>query len=238
MHFVYMVRCSDGTLYTGYTRDPERRTRAHNAGRGAKYTAGRLPVSLVYWEFCDSRSAALKREHQLKRLERPQKERLARECFRSMHASTDGIGLASLNPEVKDMNLRDKYNNAIQTAKNFRMDGSAQERDGKLYFNGTVTSEAEKNAIWDAIKTVPDWRNDVVADVKVVPRPGVDAPVSSMKTYTVKKGDTLSAIAKEYLGDAKEYMKIFNANKDQLTDPDKIQPGQVLKIPAMDRQLT
>ena len=59
-----------------------------------------------------------------------------------------------------------------------------------------------------------------------------------MKTYTVKKGDTLSAIAKEYLGDAKEYMKIFNANKDQLTDPDKIQPGQVLKIPAMDRQLT
>ena len=136
------------------------------------------------------------------------------------------------------MNLRDKYNNAIQTAKNFRMDGSAQEREGKLYFTGTVGSEAEKNAIWDAIKTVPDWKNDVGADVKVVPKPGVAAPVSSMKTYTVKKGDTLSAIAKEYLGDAKEYMKIFNANKDQLTDPDKIQPGQVLKIPAMDRQLT
>jgi putative endonuclease len=228
MHFVYMVRCSDGTLYTGYARDPERRTQVHNAGRGAKYTARRLPVSLVYWESCDSRSAALKREYQVKHLDRSQKERLA----------TSGIGFATLNPEVKDMNLRDKYNNAIQTAKNFRMDGSAQERDGKLYFNGTVTSEAEKNAIWDAIKTVPDWKNDVVADVKVVPRPGVDAPVSSMKTYTVKKGDTLSAIAKEYLGDAKEYMKIFNANKDQLTDPDKIQPGQVLKIPAMDRQLT
>ena len=228
MHFVYMVRCADGTLYTGYTRDLERRTHIHNAGRGAKYTAGRLPVSLVYWELCGSRSAALKREYQLKRLERPKKELLAA-C---------GIGFAPLNPEVKYMNLRDKYNNAIQTAKNFRMDGSAQERDGKLYFSGTVTSEAEKNAIWDAIKTVPDWRNDVIADVKVVPRPGVDAPVSSMKTYTVKKGDTLSAIAKEYLGDAKEYMKIFNANKDQLTDPDKIQPGQVLKIPAMDRQLT
>ena len=228
MHFVYMVRCSDGTLYTGYARDPERRTRVHNTGRGAKYTARRLPVSLVYSESCGSRSAALKREYEVKHLARSQKERLA----------SSGIALATLNPEVTHMNLRDKYNNAIQTAKNFRMDGSAQERDGKLHFNGTVTSEAEKNAIWDAIKTVPDWRTEVIADVKVVPRPGVDAPVSSMKTYTVKKGDTLSAIAKEYLGDAKEYMKIFNANKDQLTDPDKIQPGQVLKIPAMDRQLT
>jgi nucleoid-associated protein YgaU len=134
------------------------------------------------------------------------------------------------------MNLRDKYNHAVQTAKNFRMDGSAQERDGKLHFTGTVASEAEKNAIWDAIKTVPDWRNDVVADLKVVPKPGASAPVSSMKTYTVKKGDTLSGIAREYLGDAKEYPRIFEANKDQLTDPDKITPGQVLKIPAMERQ--
>jgi nucleoid-associated protein YgaU len=136
------------------------------------------------------------------------------------------------------MNLRDKYNHAIQTAKNFRMDGSAQERDGKLHFTGTVTSEAEKNAIWDAIKTVPDWRNDVVADLKVMPKPGVAAPVSSMKTYTVKKGDTLSGIARDHLGDAKEYMRIFDANKDQLTDPDKIMPGQVLKIPAMERHLS
>jgi nucleoid-associated protein YgaU len=136
------------------------------------------------------------------------------------------------------MNLREKYNHAIQTAKNFRMDGSADERNGKLHFNGTVTSEAEKNAIWDAIKTVPDWRNEVVADVKVVPKPGVSAPVTSMKTYTVKAGDTLSAIAREYLGDANAYMRIFEANKDQLTDPDKIKPGQVLKIPAAERQLT
>jgi nucleoid-associated protein YgaU len=136
------------------------------------------------------------------------------------------------------MNLREKYNHAIQTAKNFRMDGSAQEKDGKLHFNGTVASEAEKNAIWDAIKTVPDWRNDVAADINVSPRAGVAAPVSSMKTYTVKRGDTLSKIAREFLGDANEYMQIFNANKDQLKDPDEIQPGQILKIPATDRQLT
>ena len=135
------------------------------------------------------------------------------------------------------MALREKYNHAIQTAKNFKMDGAAEERDGKLYFKGTVTSEAEKNAIWDALKTVGDWKNDVVADITVKPRPGVDAPVSSMKTYTVKAGDTLSKISREYLGDANEYMRIFEANKDQLTDPDKIKPGQVLKIPAMDKQL-
>ena len=59
---------------------------------------------------------------------------------------------------------------------------------------------------------------------------GTSAP--SGKTYTVKAGDTLSKIAREHLGDANAYMKIFNANKDQLTDPDKIKPGQVLKIPV------
>jgi len=130
------------------------------------------------------------------------------------------------------MALREKYNHAIQTAKNFRMDGAAEERDGKLHFKGTVASEAEKNAIWDALKTVPDWRNDVVADIAVKPKPGVDAPVSSMKTYTVKAGDTLSKIARDYLGNANDYMKVFEVNKDQLSDPDQIKPGQVLKIPA------
>ena len=134
------------------------------------------------------------------------------------------------------MNLRDKYAQAIQVAKNYKMDGSAQEREGKLHFTGTVGSEAEKNAIWDAIKTVPDWRTDVIADVKVVAKPGVAAPAASMKTYTVKAGDTLSKISREFLGNANDYMRIYEANRDQLNDPDKIQPGQVLKIPAMENQ--
>ena len=90
------------------------------------------------------------------------------------------------------MTLRDKYNHAIQVAKGFRMEGSADERDGKLYFLGTAATT----------------------------------------TYTVKAGDTLSKIAKDTLGNASSYMAIFEANKDQLTDPDKIKPGQVLKIPA------
>ena len=130
------------------------------------------------------------------------------------------------------MNLRDKYNHAIQTAKELHMEGSAQERDGKLYFSGLTKSTDEVNKIWDAIKTVPDWRNDIVGDIKVNPNAPAQAAAGGGGTYTVKAGDTLSKIAKEHLGDANAYMKIFNANKDQLTDPDKIKPGQVLKIPT------
>ena len=125
------------------------------------------------------------------------------------------------------MNLRDKYNHAIQTAKGFKMQGAADERDGKLYFKGQVQSQDEVNKIWDAIKTVPDWRNDVVAEVTLDP----NAKAAAAATYTVKAGDTLSKIAKEHLGDANDYMKIFDANKGTLTDPDKIKPGQVLAMP-------
>lgn len=124
------------------------------------------------------------------------------------------------------MALREKYNQAIQTAKSLRMDGSADERDGKLYFKGTVKSQDEANKIWDAIKTVPEWRAEVIADIKAVA-----AATAAARTVTVKAGDTLGKIAKEHLGDASKYTAIFNANRDQLSDPDKIQPGQVLKLP-------
>ena len=126
------------------------------------------------------------------------------------------------------MGLRDKYNHAIQTAKDLRMQGGAEERDGKLHFKGTTNTQAEANKIWDAIKTIPDWSKEVVADIKAtVPAAASRAPES---TYTVQSGDTLSKIAKEHLGNANAYMDIFNANRDQLSDPDKIQPGQVLRF--------
>ena len=129
------------------------------------------------------------------------------------------------------MGLREKYAYAIQTAKG-KFDGSAQERDGKLYWTGSVKTENEKNEIWSAIKTIPDWRDEIVADIQVTGGPASGAAPASAKTYTVKAGDTLSAIAKEHLGSANAYMKIFEANRDQLSDPDKIKPGQVLKIPS------
>jgi nucleoid-associated protein YgaU len=133
------------------------------------------------------------------------------------------------------MGLRDKYAQAIQVAKGFRMDGAAEEREGKLYFHGTVQTQDEANKIWDAIKTVPDWPKEIVADIKAA-APAAKAPAaaatSAAATYTVKAGDTLSKIAKTQLGDANAYMEIFNANRDLLKDPNLIQPGQVLKIPA------
>jgi nucleoid-associated protein YgaU len=130
------------------------------------------------------------------------------------------------------MGLRDKYSYAIQTAKSFRMQGSADERDGKLYFHGTVGSQSEVNKIWDAIKTVPEWQNEIVADVKATGIDATLAPDITAHTYVVRAGDTLSKIAKEMLGDSGAFMDIFNANRDQLTDPNAIRPGQVLKIPV------
>lgn len=76
MHHVYIAACDDGTLYTGYTTDPERRIAEHNAGNGAKYTRGRAPVRLVYREAFATRSEALRRECAIKRLRRTEKERL------------------------------------------------------------------------------------------------------------------------------------------------------------------
>ena len=73
MYFVYLLRCADGTLYTGFTNDLARRLAAHNAGRGAKYTRGRRPVELVYWESFSNKSSALRRECAIKRLSRAEK---------------------------------------------------------------------------------------------------------------------------------------------------------------------
>ena len=122
------------------------------------------------------------------------------------------------------MSLRDKYAAAIHVAKSVGMQGGADEANGRLQFKGTVTSEDDKNKIWDALKSVPTWKDELNAQIDVV------APAAV--TYTVQSGDTLSKIAKAHLGDANAYMKIFDANKDKLSDPDKIQVGQVLTIPS------
>ncbi|MFT9078220.1 GIY-YIG nuclease family protein [Ethanoligenens sp.] len=67
-YYAYMLRCADGTIYSGYTTAPTRRTAVHNSGRGAKYTRSRLPVKLVFTEHFSTKSEALKREAALKRL--------------------------------------------------------------------------------------------------------------------------------------------------------------------------
>ena len=123
------------------------------------------------------------------------------------------------------MSLRGTYAYSVDMAQKLGFEGTIEERGGKLHFKGTTGNQADANKIWDAIKTIPTWSKDVVADIQA--KPG-----SAAKTYTVQAGDSLSKIAKELLGDASAYPKIFDANRDQLSDPDKIKPGQVLKIPS------
>ena len=135
------------------------------------------------------------------------------------------------------MDLRGKYDYAIQTAKKLGFQGAATQEGDKLHFKGTVKSEDEKNQIWNAIKTVPDWQTDIIADIKVSASAAAAASEAETRppashTYTVKPGDSLSKIAKEHLGNGNLYMEIFNANKDVLTDPDKLKPGMVLKLPV------
>jgi nucleoid-associated protein YgaU len=139
------------------------------------------------------------------------------------------------------MSLREKYKQAISIAQQANMQSAEiDEAGGKLHLKGTAQTVPEKNRIWDAIKAVPGWETEVEADIKVS-EAGMAAwktvqATSSQpapETYTVKSGDTLSKIAREFLHDSNAYMEIFNANRDQLSDPDKIKPGQVLRIPRM-----
>lgn len=76
MNYVYIVKCSDGTLYTGWTNNLEKRMKAHNEGKGAKYTRGRGPIELVYFEEFEEKVKAMKREYEIKKLNRDSKNRL------------------------------------------------------------------------------------------------------------------------------------------------------------------
>lgn len=76
MNYTYMVKCKDGTLYTGWTNNIERRLKAHNAGRGAKYTKSRRPVELIYYESFETKTEAMKREYEIKQLSAAEKQKL------------------------------------------------------------------------------------------------------------------------------------------------------------------
>jgi nucleoid-associated protein YgaU len=145
-----------------------------------------------------------------------------------MAATTDQLAVLrhKYDPVVRLMHARGV---AIRT---IEMQGT------KLLLRAEAPSAEVKNAVWDEIKKVDPTYADLAADISVGagaaagqggPAGGVSAPAGS---YTVQKGDTLSKISKQFYGDANAYKKIFDANRDQLKDPDKIQPGQVLRIPS------
>jgi len=109
-------------------------------------------------------------------------------------------------------------------------------QDNKLFIQGTAPSEQAKNKVWDQIKLVnPNWAQELTADISVDPNAKSAAaatPGEASRTYTVQSGDSLSKISKQFYGNPNEYTKIFDANRDLLSDPNKINPGQTLRIPA------
>jgi nucleoid-associated protein YgaU len=131
---------------------------------------------------------------------------------------------------------KQKYAGALEAAgKNQVRLQNVHWENGKILIRGEAPSEDAKSKVWDAVKAVNGGINpqDATIDITVVkaqggPAGGAQAPG---RTYTVQAGDTLSKISKQFYGDGNDYMKIFNANKDKLKDPDKIQPGQQLTIP-------
>lgn len=121
--------------------------------------------------------------------------------------------------------LKEKYQNVLDLEKKLDVKGGeVKEEAGKLKITGTAAYQLDKDALWDAIKSTPEWEKEVVADFKV-------ANKDIHGIYTVKPGDTLSKIAKVYLDDSNRYNDIFNLNKDTLKNPDQINVGQKLKIP-------
>lgn len=127
--------------------------------------------------------------------------------------------------------LKQKYASVLDLIKrrNVRLDHLHVEGE-KLVMKGAAPNEAVKNEVWNAIKAVDAAFGDLSADIAI--DSSLPAPAPEAQKYTVKSGDTLSKIAKQYYGDAGQYMKIFDANKDKLKNPDQIQVGQELTIPA------
>jgi nucleoid-associated protein YgaU len=108
-----------------------------------------------------------------------------------------------------------------------------QMQDNKLLIQGVAPSDQAKNKVWDQIKAVnPNWAQELIVDISVDETAQSATPRSTERTYTVQSGDTLSKISKQFYGNANEYTKIFEANRDVLKDPNKISSGQTLKIPA------
>ncbi|HMN23417.1 MAG: LysM peptidoglycan-binding domain-containing protein [Ignavibacteriaceae bacterium] len=124
------------------------------------------------------------------------------------------------------MSLQVKYSPVLALAQELKVQNlNVSEEAGKLKLAGSTNTAYEKNQIWDKIKEVGgEGQSEVNADLKVL-------NTDYYHIHTVESGENLSKISKHYFRDANKYMNIFNANKDQLTNPDMIKVGQKLKIP-------
>lgn len=106
-------------------------------------------------------------------------------------------------------------------------------QDNRLFLQGAAPSDGAKNAVWNRIKAINPAYDDITANISIdTSLPQAQPSAAARQTYTVKAGDTLSKIAKEFYGNPSDYMRIFDANKDRLADPNKIDIGQELVIPG------
>lgn len=135
--------------------------------------------------------------------------------------------------------LKAKYQsvlNFIKQQENTQLQNVNMEGD-KLFIRAAAPSQDVKNKIWDQIKLVDPTFSDLTANIEApeaaaaAAAGGGSAAVGAARTYTVQAGDNLSKISKHFYGDPNQYMKIVNANKETLPDPDKIKPGMELNIP-------
>ncbi len=150
-----------------------------------------------------------------------------------------GADNAPPGSEQKFNQLKQKYHSVLNAIEqqNVRLQNLHVEGD-KLFIRGTAPSEQAKNEIWEQIKLVDPTSSDITADITVeAPQQraaAVGGAPTGGQTYTVKSGDTLSKISQQFYGSAHEYMRIFYANRNTLSDPNKIQVGQQLIIPPDD----
>ncbi|NUN03207.1 MAG: LysM peptidoglycan-binding domain-containing protein [Bryobacteraceae bacterium] len=138
--------------------------------------------------------------------------------------------------QQRTQQLKEKYGSVLRVIEQqgVRLENVHVENN-KLLIRGAAPSEDAKNKVWDQIKLVDPSYSDLTCDLRVEQRAGQAAAAeqtqAAAQTYTVQAGDSLSKISKQFYGDANAYMRIFEANRDKLSDPDKIKPGQQLTIP-------
>jgi LysM repeat protein len=137
--------------------------------------------------------------------------------------------------------LKNKYSAALDT---IQKEGvrltHLHVQENKLFIQGAAPSQEVKNDVWNQIKAVDSTYSDLICDLTIDPSlapaqaqaAAAAAGPTSTRTYKVQPGDTLSKIAKEFYGNANQYNRIFEANRDKLDDPDRIQVGQELVIPS------
>lgn len=158
--------------------------------------------------------------------------------FDKMFGSGATEALQQANGQQQFNQFKLKYQSVLNTIDQQQVQlQNLHVQDNKLFIKGVAPSEDAVNKVWDQIKLAdPNYQNDLTAAFSVDQGRAMGATAGGgqseqRQTYTVKSGDNLSKISKEFYGDANEYMKIFYANRDQLNDPDKIRVGQELVIP-------